>query len=194
MYASCFDLTVIFHALTNPNHSAACMGPVSTSDKTSYRKISWSLEAARFVSKIVRSLWNLTGTSAAVLPTCQSNFKAMRWFKLPISQLRDFARSYDKTSYRILKRGPGHKYAHVFTRVNVGLCHGCWCMGSLSRQGNRGHVTDKNLHDMTVSWRLESRTTRLFVQELVQGESQWNTFSYESENGLISERYLYHSQ
>ena len=31
----------------------------------------------------------------------------MRWFKLPISRLCDFTRSYDKTSYRILKRGPG---------------------------------------------------------------------------------------
>ena len=28
----------------------------------------------------------------------------MRKFKLPISRLRDFTRSYDKTSYRILKR------------------------------------------------------------------------------------------
>ena len=43
-------------------------GPVSIYDKTSYRKISWSLEAVRFVFKIVWSLWNLTGTSAALLP------------------------------------------------------------------------------------------------------------------------------
>ena len=42
---------------------------VSISDKTSYRKISWSLEAARFVFTIVRALWNLTETSAAVLKT-----------------------------------------------------------------------------------------------------------------------------
>ena len=48
-------------------------------DKTSYCKISkQSLEAARFVFRIVRSLWNLTGTSAAGLPKCLSNFKAMR--------------------------------------------------------------------------------------------------------------------
>ena len=71
-------------------------------DKTSYFKISWSLEVVRFVFRIVRSLWNLAGTSAAVL----SNFKAMRKFKLRISRLRDFTRSYDKTSYWILKRGP----------------------------------------------------------------------------------------
>ena len=80
--------------------------PVSIFDKTSYRKISQSLEAARFLFRIVRSLWNLTGTSAALLPMCLSNFIAMRWSKLPIARLRDFMRSYGKTSYRVLKRGP----------------------------------------------------------------------------------------
>ena len=65
-----------------------------------------SLEVARFVFRIVRSLWNLTGTSAAVLPMCLSNCKAIRQFKVPISWLRDFTRSYGKTSFRILRRGP----------------------------------------------------------------------------------------
>ena len=64
-----------------------------------------SLEAARFVFRIVRSLWNLIGTSAAVLLKCLSNYKAMPKFKLPISRLRDLRSSYDKTSYRILKQG-----------------------------------------------------------------------------------------
>ena len=82
-------------------------GPVSISEKMSYRKISWSLEAARFVLRIVWSLWNLTGTSAALLPMCLSNFKTIRQFKVPISWLLVFTRSYDKTSFRILRRGPG---------------------------------------------------------------------------------------
>ena len=55
-------------------------GPVSISDKTSYRKISQRIEAARFVFRIVRSLWNLAGTSTALLPWCQSNIKAIRIF------------------------------------------------------------------------------------------------------------------
>ena len=42
-------------------------GPVSISDKTSYCKISQNLEAARFLFILVRSLWNLTGISAAPL-------------------------------------------------------------------------------------------------------------------------------
>ena len=72
-------------------------GPVSIFEKTSYRKISWSLEGAWFVFRIVRSLWNLTGTSAALPPMFLSNFKAIRQFKVQISWLRDFTRSYNKT-------------------------------------------------------------------------------------------------
>ena len=82
------------------------LGSVSISEKTSYTNISESLEAARFLFRIVRSHWNLTGTSTAVLPKCQSNFKTMRKFGRSISWLRDLTRSYDKTPYRILKRGP----------------------------------------------------------------------------------------
>ena len=62
------------------------------------------------VFRIVRSLWNLTGTSAALLPMCLSNFKAMRQFKVPISWLRVFTRSYEKTSFRILRRRSGDLY------------------------------------------------------------------------------------
>ena len=40
-------------------------GLYSLSGKTSYRKISWSLEAAIFGFKLFQSLWNLAGTSAA---------------------------------------------------------------------------------------------------------------------------------
>ena len=47
-------------------------GSWSIPDKTSYCKISQCLEAARFVLRIVQSLWNLTGTLAAVLPKCLS--------------------------------------------------------------------------------------------------------------------------
>ena len=108
------------------NWKAHCFkgnGPVSISEKTSFRKISSSLEAARFVFRIVRSLWNLTGTSAAVLPMCLSNFKAIRQFKVPIPWLRYFTRSYENTSFRILRRGPG--------RLKIGLCigHGLQLVG-----------------------------------------------------------------
>ena len=81
-------------------------GLYSLSGKTSYRKISWSLEAARFEFKLFQSLWNLAGTSAALLPRCLSNFRAIWPLQHPISRLRDFTRFGGKTSYRLVNRGP----------------------------------------------------------------------------------------
>ena len=81
-------------------------GLYSLSGKTSYRKISWSLEAARFGISLFQSLWNLAGTSAALLPRCLSNFRAIRPLQHPISRLRDFTRFGGKTSYRLVNRGP----------------------------------------------------------------------------------------
>ena len=54
------------------------LGLYSLSGKTFYGKISWSLEAARFGFRLFQSLWNLTGTSAAALPRCLSNFRTLR--------------------------------------------------------------------------------------------------------------------
>ena len=51
----------------------------SLSGRTSYRKISWSLEVSRFGFKLFQLLWNLTGTSAAALPRCLSIFRTIRW-------------------------------------------------------------------------------------------------------------------
>ena len=45
----------------------------SLSVKTSYHQISRSLEATRLDDIMIVSLWNLRGTSAALLPTCLSN-------------------------------------------------------------------------------------------------------------------------
>ena len=63
-------------------------GIYSISWRTSYRKISWSLGTGKFGFRPFRSLWNLMGTSAAVLSRCLSNFRAMRWLQHPISRLR----------------------------------------------------------------------------------------------------------
>ena len=94
------------HILRRPP-TACNQGPVSISAKTSYRKISWSLEATRLVVNIIASLWNLTDTSAALLPKCLSNFRAIGQFQIQISRLRDFTISYEKTSFLILRQGPG---------------------------------------------------------------------------------------
>ena len=92
------------------------LGLYSLSGKTSYRKISWSLEAARFEFKLFQSLWNLAGTSAALLPRCLSNFRAILPLQHPISRLRDFTRFGGKTSYRLVNRGPGAE-ATILTHV-----------------------------------------------------------------------------
>ena len=41
-----------------------------------------------------------------------SHFKAIRWFRLPISRLRNLTSSSDKTSYRIMKAGRSYQ-AHT---------------------------------------------------------------------------------
>ena len=56
----------IFYMLWHLSYDGSNMGPVSISNKTSYCKISRSLVAVGFVFRIVRSLGNLTGTSAAL--------------------------------------------------------------------------------------------------------------------------------
>ena len=82
----------------------------------------------RFVWRIVWSLWNLTATSAALLPICLSNYKVMRSFKLPISWLRDFTRSYSETSYPIPTTDGGmistEKYARRGQVVGFGYRNG----------------------------------------------------------------------
>ena len=99
------------HIIDFPFHDdmetlSALQGLYSLSGETSYRKISWSLEAARFGFKLFQSLWNLAGTSTALLPRCLSNFRAIRPLQHPISRLRDFTRFGGKTSYRLVNRGP----------------------------------------------------------------------------------------
>ena len=64
----CLGLNVLIHLP---------LGLYSLSGKTSYRQISWSLEAARLDVAMVVSLWNLTGTSAASLPRYLPNFRAI---------------------------------------------------------------------------------------------------------------------
>ena len=98
------------------------LGLYSLSCKTTYRKISWSLEAARFGFKLFQSLWNLQGTSAAALPRCLSNFRAILPLQRPISRLRDFTRSCGKTSYRLVNRGPEWNESAAILQMAIFKC------------------------------------------------------------------------
>ena len=106
--STCHYITLLSpsHHYSSWSDTLVVQGLVSISHKTSYCKISQSHEAARLVFRFARLLWNLTGTSAILLPKHPSNFKAMWRFKLPISWLRVFTRSYNNASYQILKRDP----------------------------------------------------------------------------------------
>ena len=88
----------------NPGVVDQCL--YSLSGRTSYHKISWSLEAARLGFRRFQSFWNLTGTSTALLPRCLSNLREIRSLYHPISRLRDFTRFGGKTSCRLVNRGP----------------------------------------------------------------------------------------
>ena len=104
-YMCCIQVILVAH-LCRRNYSYT-QDLYWLSGKTSYCKISRSLEAARFGFKLFQSLWNLAGTSAALLPRCLSNFRAIRPLQHPISRLRDFTRIGGKASYRLVNRGPG---------------------------------------------------------------------------------------
>ena len=92
----------IFHSIYTNMIVADDLGTVSTSDNDI---LSWHLMKSPTLEicdwpialKFDRHL-------TAVLPRCLSYFKAIQLFKQPISRLQDFMRSYDKTSYWILKR------------------------------------------------------------------------------------------
>ena len=124
---SCKIQSMVLHELP--------LGLHSLSGKTSYRKITWSLEAARFGFKLIQSLWNLAGTSAALLPRCLSNFRAIRPLQHPISRLRDFTRFGGKTSYRLVNRGPGRstaKYKYI-AESSVQERPNSFCMVAVSK-------------------------------------------------------------
>ena len=80
--------------------------PVSIFHGASYDKISRKVKLQRLIVNLLVSLWNLTDGSAAMLPSRLSNFRAIGKLQTLISCLRDFARSYDKMSYHVLKPDP----------------------------------------------------------------------------------------
>ena len=77
------------------------LGLHSLSERTSYCKMWWGLEAVRFEFKLFRSLWNLTSASAV---GCLSNFGAIWVLCHPISGLRDFTWSCGETYYHLVNR------------------------------------------------------------------------------------------
>ena len=82
----------------------------SLSGKTSYRQISWTLEAARLYIIMIESLWNLTDIS---------NFRAIGKVYIKISRLRDFTRSCGGTSARLVNRDPTARKCYRMYEIPV---------------------------------------------------------------------------
>ena len=72
----------------------------ATSGRTSYRKISWSLEAARSNAIMVSSFWDLTDISAALLPSCLTKFTVI--YKVNIKSCGIMTNSCGRTYVRSL--------------------------------------------------------------------------------------------
>ena len=89
------------------------MGLNSLSGKTSYRQISWSLKAVRLNFIMITSFWNLTGTSAALLLRCLSNFRVTGKSNPKYGGFWDVMRSCHKKVVRLVKRGPGILWYYI---------------------------------------------------------------------------------
>ena len=103
-------------------------GLCSLNGKTSYRQISRSIGAARLDVIMIVSLWNLTGISAALLPTCLYNFRAINKVYTWFTRFRDFKRSCGKTSYRLVKRGP-YMWSELWKDVPTYIVISSWYVG-----------------------------------------------------------------
>ena len=101
--------------------SSYCLGPVSISERrlSVFLVKSRSREICNYNCPIALKFDRHSGSIAADVPF---NYTAIRQFKVPISWLRDFTRSYEKTSLRILRRGPGF-YSTLHWSGQHGLPH-----------------------------------------------------------------------
>ena len=130
---SLFDIT-IFHEINKTSYHGRryklhIQGPVSISDKTSYCKISRSLEAVRFVRELSdrSEIWQ-----APRQHCCRCACQISKWCDHLNYQCRGFETSRDLTVRRLVRYWNGAMAA---------LCH-IWWLGSPAKNGD----VDKNNH------------------------------------------------
>ena len=119
--------------MTSARWDVAIPVPLFTNGRTSFRKISRSLKAARFGFRFFQSLWNLTGTPTAALPRCLSTFWAIRSLQNPILRLRDLARFGGKTFVHLMTI----EALTIRTIINIFIRHGSipvWTRATLYRE------------------------------------------------------------
>ena len=101
-WASCFDSVLHSQLITCRNY-----GSVSVYNKSSYGKISWNLEAARFVLRMVRSLWNLTDTFDRQQYCCRRACQISKRCDDLNYQSRGFDTSRDLMTWRLIEYWDG---------------------------------------------------------------------------------------
>ena len=115
--------------VSSENLACHTLGLYSLSEGSSYCKILWNIEAARLENIMIVSLWNLTGISACACKISERHEH---------SNVRsgNFAWSHDRTSYRILSRGPG--YSEIWSmrpkfslnsNIKISSIHDIYCVG-----------------------------------------------------------------
>ena len=102
-YILCF-IVVILSVLNGPMSSnfPYPIGYLSQSGRTSYRKTTWRLKAARLDVIMIVSLWNLIGTSTGLPSRGLSNVRLIGKFTARISQRQVFMGSCGKTTIRLV--------------------------------------------------------------------------------------------
>ena len=127
----------------------------SLSRRTSYRKISWSLQGTRFEFKLIESFWNLTSPSTAPLSRCLSNFRPIQSLELPISQFQG-----------VMGRG-GNCALWDMEHVHCGICETGLFM-VLHRKGRNPLYFIKRLGKIcTPRCRWVNLVTQICVKEMV---------------------------
>ena len=101
------------------NHLLSNHGLCSLTGETSYRQISWSIEAVRSDVIMIASLWDLTGISTEPLPSSLPTVRVFGDVKTRIWRLRIFTRSCGKTSYRLVNRGHGFIRGVLQHTINI---------------------------------------------------------------------------
>ena len=111
-----------YAALVYCSQPIGCPGPLFTKRTDVLLQEPVKYRSRKIRVQTFQSLCNLTGTTAAALPRCQSNFWAIRSLK-PISRLRDFTRFVGKTSYCSMNKGPAS--FTIVSPYSIGVISDC---------------------------------------------------------------------
>ena len=141
-------------------------GLYSLSRRTSYRKILWSLKAARFRLRLFQSLRNLTGTSTGALLLCLSKFQSYTIITTSnLAASRHHEISFGaKTFIHLVNRGPGHDGCMFGTNLVIVLvaqmCDALPCIeGKVYWSTGRQMQATRRTAPCSPTWNLKQSTT-----------------------------------